>query len=106
MAKPMLRYFDCSLLASPIRRIQSLTSIFQAMLGVPLNGLLLWLIPRCNDDDMRVYSRVLVQIAITDIAHIIVSALTQYVSPKLYIIFSSISRQQDNASLINFSRKL
>ena len=66
---------------SMIRRVHAVSAIGFTVLGLSLNGLLLWMIPRCNDDDekMRTYSRILSQISLTDIAFLVTSALTQYV---------------------------
>ena len=67
------------LIASPIRRFHALSATGYVGLGLPLNALLLWLIPRCTDVDMKTYSWILAQLSITDLANICVSAITQYV---------------------------
>jgi len=56
-----------------------LSAIGYMGLGLPLNALLLWLIPRCTEDEMRTYSRILTQLALTDSTYIVLSAITQYV---------------------------
>ena len=66
-------------MAFPIRRVHSLSAVGFTGLGIPLNALLLWLIPRCTEEEMRTYSGILIQTSVSDIVYIVVSALMQYV---------------------------